>query len=112
EAEAEPLVAKNAAARAQAVIDPRADGDALVDEMLAVLKSDPKRAEQLGRAYRQRFPDGARSDEADALLVYAIYNQRQVLSAREAVLEYYERHPGGEYTERLIQLTRVKPPTL
>lgn len=106
------VVPKNDPPRAQDVVDAQANEDALVDEMLAILKSDPKRAEQLGRAHQKRFPEGARSDEADALVVYAIYNQRRLLIAQQEVLEYYKRHPDGEYTEKLIQLTRVRPPDL
>lgn len=83
--------------------------DAVLDEMRAILKSEPKRAEQLGRAYQERFPDGARRDEADALLVYAIYNQRRIDRARDEAMSYFRRHPDGQYTEKIAELTRLRP---
>lgn len=84
--------------------------DELVDEMSEVLRTDPKRAEKLGRAHRERFEGGSRAEEADALLVYAMYNQRRVEQAKVEAIHYYKRHPGGRYTERLIEVTRVRPP--
>lgn len=84
--------------------------DELVDEMSEVLRTDPKRAEKLGRAHRERFEGGSRAEEADALLVYAMYNQRRVEQAKVEAIHYYKRHPGGQYTERLIEVTRVRPP--
>ena len=86
------------------------DEDALVDEMRAILKSDPKRAEELGRIYQERFPGGARLDEADALLVYALYNQGLFDSAGLEAIHYFEHHPKGRYTEKLTKLTRMRPP--
>lgn len=79
---------------------------------LRLVRSDPKRAEQLGRTYRDSFPDGARSDEADALLVYALYNQRRMYDAKIAAIYYYRQHPNGEYTIKLVKLTRTVPPSI
>ena len=86
------------------------DEDALVDEMRAILKSDPKRAEELGRIYQERFPGGARLDEADALLVYALYNQGLFDSAQLEAIRYFKSHPGGEYTKKLSRLSGMRPP--
>ena len=85
------------------------DEDALVDEMRAILKSDPKRAEELGRIYQERFPGGARLDEADALLVYALYNQGPLYGARLEAIRYFKSHPKGEYTKKLTRLTGMRP---
>ncbi|MBN1605222.1 MAG: hypothetical protein JW940_01240 [Polyangiaceae bacterium] len=85
------------------------DGPAMMEEIRYHLMSDPKRAERLAREYQKRFPGGADIEENDALLVYAMYNQRDVDRARAEALNYFKRHPNGKYTEKLSELTEMRP---
>lgn len=50
------------------------------------------------------------TDELDALLVAAIFNQHQIDRARVEARRYFRRHPGGRYTEYLMKATRMHPP--
>jgi hypothetical protein len=82
------------------------DEQSLKQKIRDSLANNPKLAEALAREGRERFPgDTSESDQRDALLVMAVYNQGKIdLASREA--DYYlEHHPNGRYREKLILLS-------
>jgi hypothetical protein len=75
--------------------------------------TNPKLAESLVLQLRDQnpgAPDNPQTDELDALLVAAIFNQHQIDRARFEARRYFKRHPGGRYTDNLIDATRMHPP--
>ena len=82
----------------------------IIQKIRRVLIADPKRAEELARQDRERFPDSLDADERDALLVAAIYNQHQPLRARLEARHYLRRHPHGRYAEQLMEVTGAHMP--
>jgi hypothetical protein len=85
------------------------DERALMQQLRALVKTEPQRAEALAREARRRFPDGADADERDALLVDALINQQRIGAARDETYYYYDRHPGGRFGEHLSIMTGVRP---
>jgi hypothetical protein len=85
------------------------DERTLMQQLRAVVKSDPVKAEALAREGRQRFPDGGEADERDALLVDALINQQRIGAARSETYYYFDHHPGGRFTEHLFTMTGVHP---
>jgi hypothetical protein len=81
-----------------------------MQQLRALVKSDPEKAEALAREARQRFPDSADADERDALLVDALLNQQRIGAARSETYYYFDHHPGGVFTEHLFAMTGVHPP--
>ena len=77
-----------------------------------MLTEDPVLAEQPARADQERFPDRPEADERDALLVAAVYNQKQPTRARKEARRYFRQHPDGRYREFLQKGTGafVPPP--
>jgi type IV secretory pathway VirB10-like protein len=89
---------------------PRAtDEPALMQQLRALVKSDPGKAEALAREDRQRFPESADADERDALLVDTLINQQRIGAARSETYYYFDHHPGGRFTEHLFAMTGVHP---
>jgi hypothetical protein len=82
----------------------------IIPEIRAVLTEDPKLAEQLARADQVQFPDSPDADERDALLVAAVYNQKDPLRARLETRRYLRRHPGGRFAEQLMHVTGATMP--
>lgn len=82
----------------------------VIAQIRDTVKSNPKLAEQLAREDRERSPFDPDADERDALLVAAVFNQRQVDRARNEARDYFRRHPNGRFTEYLIQEIGVRPP--
>lgn len=98
------------AASATPLLPPRsADERALLQQIRALVKSDPPRAEALARESRRRFPDGETADERDALLVDALVNQQRIGAARDETYYYFDHHPGGRFGEHLFIMTGVHP---
>jgi hypothetical protein len=85
-------------------------GSTIIQEIRAVLTEDPKLAEELARADREQFPDSPDADERDALLVAAVYNQRNPLRARLETRHYLRRHPNGRFAEQLMHVTGAHRP--
>jgi hypothetical protein len=83
---------------------------ALMEQIRALVKSEPERAEALAREARHRFPDGAAADERDALLVDALINQQHIGAARDETYYYIDHHPEGRFAEHLFVMTGVHPP--
>lgn len=83
---------------------------AIISEIRAVLTEDPKLAEELARADQAQFPDSPDADERDALLVAAVYNQKDPLRARLETRRYLRRHPGGRFAEQLMHVTGATMP--
>jgi hypothetical protein len=88
------------------------NASAIIQEIRAVLTEDPKLAEQWARAHKEQFPDSPDADERDALLVAAIYNQRDPLRARLETRRYLRRHPNGRFAEQLMHVTGAHRPVL
>jgi hypothetical protein len=82
---------------------------ALMQQIRALVKSEPQRAEALAREARRRFPDGAEADERDALLVDALINQQRIGAARDETYYYFDHHPNGRFAEHLFVMTGVHP---
>ena len=80
-----------------------------MQELRALVKKDPERAEALARAGRLRFPTSPDADERDALLVDALINQQRIGAARSETYYYFDHHPGGRFTEHLFTMTGVHP---
>ena len=85
------------------------DEATLMQQVRALVKSDPARAEALARDGRTRFPDGADADERDALLVDALINQQRIGAARSETYYYFDHHPTGRFTTHLFAMTGVHP---
>jgi hypothetical protein len=79
----------------------------LMQQIRALVKTEPQRAEALAREARRRFPDGAEADERDALLVDALINQQRIGAARDETYYYYAHHPNGRFAEHLFVMTGV-----
>jgi hypothetical protein len=86
-----------------------AEEGALLQQIRALVKTDPPRAEALARESRRRFPDGTTADERDALLVDALINQQRIGAARDETYYYFDHHPGGRFGEHLFIMTGVQP---
>ena len=82
---------------------------ALVQQIRALVKTEPQRAEALAREARRRFPEGVESDERDALLVDALINQQRIGAARDETYYYFDHHPDGRFAEHLVVMTGVHP---
>jgi hypothetical protein len=80
-----------------------------IEQIRAAVRTDPKLAESLALEDQQEDPNSPDADERDALLVAAVFNQRQPYRARIEAQRYYERHPGGRYTDYLIRETGARP---
>jgi hypothetical protein len=80
-----------------------------MQQLRALVKSDPGKAEALAREDRQRFPESADADERDALLVDTLINQQRIGAARSETYYYFDHHPGGRFTEHLFAMTGVHP---
>jgi hypothetical protein len=89
--------------------EPIADERALMQQIRAMVKSQPVRAEALAREARRRFPEGAEADERDALLVDALINQQRIGAARDETYYYIDHHPAGRFREHLFIMTGVHP---
>jgi hypothetical protein len=85
------------------------DEPTLMQQLRALAKKDPERAEALARAGRLRFPESPAADERDALLVDALINQQRIGAARSETYYYFDHHPGGRFTEHLFAMTGVHP---
>jgi len=83
---------------------------AVIDEIRAALVHDPAFAEQLAREDQKRNPDSPAADERDALLVSAVYNQRDPWRARKEAGIYFERHPNGKWVDFLHRGTGAAIP--
>jgi len=84
---------------------------ALVQQIRALVKSQPERAAALAREARRRSPEGGGdADERDALLVDALINQQHIGAARDETYYYLDHHPGGRFAEHLFIMTGVHPP--
>ena len=83
---------------------------ALVQQIRALVKSQPERAEALAREARRRSPEAADDDERDALLVDALINQQRIGAARDETYYYLDHHPVGRFAEHLFIMTGVHPP--
>jgi hypothetical protein len=81
----------------------------LVEQVRALVRADPVRAEALARESRQRFPQGETADERDALLVDALVNQQRIGAARDESYYYFQHHPGGQFGEHLFIMTGARP---
>jgi hypothetical protein len=82
------------------------DEQSLKQRLRDNIATNPRLAEDLVIEGRRRFPgDTPESDERDAMMVTAVYNQGKIdLAYREA--DYYlEHHPNGRYREKLISLS-------
>jgi hypothetical protein len=99
-----PLDAGGHGERAAALPEP-----ALMQQIRALVKTEPQRAEALAREARRRFPDGAEADERDALLVDALINQERIGAARDETYYYFDHHPSGRFAEHLFVMTGVRP---
>ena len=86
------------------------DEATLMQQVRALVKIDPARAEALARDGRTRFPDSADADERDALLVDALINQQHIGAARSETYYYFDHHPAGRFTAHLFAMTGVHPP--
>ena len=82
----------------------------IVYEIRAVLEHDPALAEQLAREDQKRNPDSPAADERDALLVAAVYNQRDPWRARVEARIYFGRHPNGKWVDFLQRGTGASLP--
>jgi hypothetical protein len=80
---------------------------ALMQQIRALVKTEPQRAEALAREARRRFPDGSEADERDALLVDALINQQRIGAARDETYYYFAHHPNGRFAEHLFVMTGV-----
>ncbi|MBN2574916.1 MAG: hypothetical protein JXP73_10165 [Deltaproteobacteria bacterium] len=85
------------------------DEKALMRQVRALVKTEPRKAEALAREARRRFPNGAEADERDALLVDALINQQRIGAARDETYYYFERHPNGRFAEHLFVMTGARP---
>ncbi|HYQ28710.1 MAG TPA: hypothetical protein VER04_15870 [Polyangiaceae bacterium] len=61
-------------------------------------------------ADQKRFPDGPDADERDASLISSLFNQRHMYEAQLAAINYFERHPDGEFADYVTRETRIPPP--
>ena len=86
------------------------DKHAIIRQIRATLISDPKFAEELIREDQKRFPDGPDADERDASLISSLFNQRHMYEAQLAAINYFERHPDGEFADYVTRETRIPPP--
>jgi len=86
------------------------DKHAIIRQIRATLISDPEFAEELIREDQKRFPDGPDADERDASLISALFNQRHMYEAQLAAINYFERHPDGEFAAYVTRETRIPPP--
>ena len=80
-----------------------------MQQIRALAKSQPERAESLAREARRRFPDGAEADERDALLVDALINQQHIGAARSETYYYFDHHSSGRFAQHLFAMTGVHP---
>jgi hypothetical protein len=81
-------------------------------EILAIrvaTTSNPRVAEELIYADRERSPDSPFADERDALLVSALGNQRRPQEAQAAARRYFQDHPKGRYADYVSRATGVHP---
>jgi hypothetical protein len=85
------------------------DETILMQQLRALAKKDPERAEALARAGRLRYPDSPWADERDALLVDTLINQQRIGAARSETYYYFDHHPGGRFTDHLFAMTGVHP---
>lgn len=87
----------------------RAADEQHLEQIRALVRSDPAKAEAWARQARTRFPESPHADEWDALLVDALVNQQRIGAARSETYYYYDHHPGGTFTAHLFALTGVHP---
>lgn len=104
-----PLLARPRRASPGVTATPTTEDSDLLDEIRALVRSEPSRAEALAREARSRFPDSPHADAWDALLVEALVNQQRMGAARSETYYYYDHHPRGAYTPHLFALTGVHP---
>ena len=77
---------------------------ALMQEIRADVKSNPRLAERLAREHRQLYPDSADADERDAFLVASIFNQRRFDRAHVEASNYLKQHPNGRFADYVKKL--------
>lgn len=85
------------------------DDALLLQKIRENLTRDPALAVDLAYQARRSFPNSARAEERDALLIDGLINLQKIGAARDEAERYLERYPNGRYAPYIFAMTGASP---